>query len=222
MGFCASIWDYLLIKHKKNQTSRTCRLHCCDQACCCWSNSRPASQLTSCHLPLQRRSSSLCRRSAKRSLSFNQKLISFWYQERTFGYLHTEQGVVCHLDGQYGTFLLVEKVPDLENSINSRGEEDWKPEKVWKCLWRQGLGGIAREKNFFYLAGLHAPPVRRTGAGFIHIMADDFRSSDQILQVLSPTSKKVKMTTIMMTAMTITTTTMILLMLSLTVKKFFG
>ena len=82
--------------------------------------------------------------------------------------------------------------------------------KRWKVPLETGFGGhcpeIAPEKNLHYLAGLHAPPVRRTGAGFIHIMADDFRSSDQILQVLSPTGKKVKMTTIMMTTTTLATT----------------
>ena len=71
--------------------------------------------------------------------------------------------------------------------------------KSWKMPLETGFGGHCPGKKFLYLAGLHAPPVRRTGAGFIHIMADDFRSSDQILQVLSPTGKKVKMTTIMMT-----------------------
>ena len=78
--------------------------------------------------------------------------------------------------------------------------------KRWKVPLETGFGGHCPGKKFLYLAGLHAPPVRRTGAGFIHIMADDFRSSDQILQVLSPTGKKVKMTTIMMTTTTLATT----------------
>ena len=42
-------------------------------------------------------------------------------------HLHTEQGVVCHLDRKNGTFLLVEEIPYLEHTINAGGEEHRQP-----------------------------------------------------------------------------------------------
>ena len=40
------------------------------------------------------------------------------------------------------------------------------------------------------LVGLHPPPVSLATLGFIHMMADVFRSSHQILQVVSPIVRK--------------------------------